>query len=85
MLLYVCMVVYSLAWPDPILRRGAIAYSISAYTTSNNTYIGVSVFLTILLQQFTFKSIGEVKDVEKTHSFVTTPKDPLKYQIHPIC
>ena len=48
-------------------------------------YTEVGIFLAILLQQFTFKSIGEVKDVEKTHSFVTTPKDPLKYQIHPIC
>ena len=49
------------------------------------SYIEVSIFLTILLQQFTFKPIGEVKDVERVHGLVTTPKDPLKYQIHPIC
>ena len=36
MLLYVWTVVYSLAWPDPISFRGAIACSIRAYTTSDN-------------------------------------------------
>ena len=40
------------------------------------SYIEVSIFLTILLQQFTFKSVGEVKDVERVHGLVTTPKDP---------
>ena len=37
MLLCVCTVIYSLAWPDPIAHRGAIAFSISVYTTSDNT------------------------------------------------
>ena len=37
MLLYVYMIIYSLTWPDPILHRGAIACSISAYTASDNT------------------------------------------------
>ena len=37
MLLYVCTIIYNLAWPDPILRRGTIACSISAYTASDNT------------------------------------------------
>ena len=36
MLLYTCMVIYSLAWSDPILRRGIIACSISAYTANDN-------------------------------------------------
>ena len=37
MLLYVCMVIYSLTQPDFISCRGAIACSISAYTASDNT------------------------------------------------
>jgi len=48
------------------------------------SYVEVSVFLTILLQQFTIKPVGEAKDVEKVHGLVTTPKEPLKYHIHPI-
>ena len=47
-------------------------------------YVEVSIFLTILLQQFVMKPVGEVKDVEKVHSLVTSPKDPLKYHIHPV-
>ena len=47
------------------------------------SYIEVSIFLTILLQQFVMKPVGEVKDVEKVHGLVTSPKDPLKFYIHP--
>ena len=36
MLLCVCTVIYSLAWPDPIICRDAIAFSISVYTANNN-------------------------------------------------
>ena len=43
-----------------------------------------SIFLTILLQQFVIKPIGKVKDVEKVHGLVTSPKDTLKYHIHPV-
>ena len=48
------------------------------------SYIEVSIFLTILLQQFVMKPVGEVKNVEKVHGLITTPKDPLKYHIHPV-
>ncbi|XP_065889636.1 cytochrome P450 20A1-like [Dysidea avara] len=48
------------------------------------SYVEVSVFLTILLQQFTIKPVGEAKDVGRVHGLVTTPKEPLKYHIHPI-
>ena len=48
------------------------------------SYIEVSTFLTILLQQFSIKPVGEAKDVEKVHGLVTTPKNPLKYRILPI-
>ena len=48
------------------------------------SYVEISVFLTILLQQFTIKPVGEAKDVVKVYGFVTAPKDPLKYHIHPI-
>ena len=41
----------------------------------------VGVFLTILLQKFTIKPIGEVKGVEKVYGMVTTPKKPLKCQV----
>ena len=38
MLLYICMIIYSLAWPDPISRRGTITCSSyrSAYNASDN-------------------------------------------------
>ena len=36
MLLYICTVIYSLAWPDPSSHRGTIACSISAYTANDN-------------------------------------------------
>ena len=36
MLLYICMVIYSLEWPDPISRRDTITCSISAYTANDN-------------------------------------------------
>ena len=39
MLLYICMVIYSVAVPDPISRRSAIACIISAYSTSKNAPI----------------------------------------------
>ena len=48
------------------------------------TYVEVSIFLTILLQQFSIKPVGEAKDVEKMYGFVTTPKNPLKYRIRPV-
>ena len=48
------------------------------------SYVEVSIFLTILLQQFVIKPVGEVEDVEKVHGLVTAPKDPLKYHIHPV-
>ena len=43
--------------------------------------VEVSIFLTILLQQFVMKPVGEVKDVEKVYGLVTAPKNPLKYHI----
>ena len=48
------------------------------------SYVEVSVFLAILLQQFTIKPVGEAKEVESVYGLVTTPKEPLKYHIHPI-
>ena len=39
------------------------------------------MFLTILLQKFTIKPVGEAKDVEKVHGLVTTPKKALKCQV----
>lgn len=45
------------------------------------SYVEVSVFLTILLQKFTFKPVGEAKDVEKVHGLITTPKEPLKFLV----
>ena len=47
-------------------------------------YVEVSIFLTILLQQFTIKPIGEAKNVERVYGMVTTPKEPLKCNIYPI-
>lgn len=46
-------------------------------------YVEVGVFLTILLQKFTFKPVGEAKDVERVHGLVTTPKQPLKFFVSP--
>ncbi|XP_065890921.1 cytochrome P450 20A1-like isoform X4 [Dysidea avara] len=48
------------------------------------SYVEVSVFLTILLQQFTIKPAGEAKDVGRVHGLVTTPKEVMKFQIHSI-
>jgi len=45
-------------------------------------YIEASVFLTILLQQFIIKPVGEHKDVKKVHGLVTTPEEAMKLQIH---
>ena len=45
----------------------------------NFAYAEVSIYLTILLQKFTFKSVGEAKDVEKFHGLVTTPKEALNF------
>ena len=45
-------------------------------------YTEVSVFLAILLQQFTIKPVGEAKDVGRIHGLVTTPKEALKFQVH---
>ena len=42
-------------------------------------YVEVSIILTILLQKFTFKSVGEAKEVGKVHGIVTTPETPLKF------
>ena len=42
-------------------------------------YVKVSIFLTILLQKFTFKPAGEAKEVGKVHGIVTTPKTSLKF------
>ena len=47
-------------------------------------YIEVSIFLTILLQQFTLKPVEKLKDVEEVYGLVTAPRSPLKYYIHPI-
>ena len=44
-------------------------------------YFEVGVFLTILLQKFTFKPVGEAKDVGKVYGLVTTPKEPLKFHV----
>lgn len=44
-------------------------------------YVKVSVYLTILLQKFTFKPTGKAKDVPKVHGLVTTPKEPLKFLV----
>jgi len=48
------------------------------------SYVEVSVFLTILLQQFTIKPVGEAKDVGRVHGLVTTPKEALKFQVDKI-
>ena len=42
-------------------------------------YVEVSIFLTILLQKFTFKPVGEAKEVGKVYGIVTTPETPLKF------
>ena len=42
-------------------------------------YVEVSIFLTMLLQKFTFKLVGEAKEVGKVHGIVTTPETPLKF------
>ena len=44
MLLCVCTVIYSLARPDPIICRGAIAFSISVYTANNNASMQTRVW-----------------------------------------
>jgi len=54
-------------------RRKCPAYQFS--------YVEVSVFLTILLQQFTIQSVGEAKDVGRNHGLVTTPIQALKFQV----
>ena len=46
---------------------------------SHFAYVEVSVYLTILLQKFTFKPVGKAKDVGKVDGLVTTPKEPLKF------
>ena len=48
------------------------------------SYVEVSTFLTILLPQFIITPVGEAKDVEKVYGFVTSPKNTLKYNIHPV-
>jgi len=45
------------------------------------SYVEVSVFLTILLQQFTITPVGEAKEVKRIHGLITIPKEPLKYYI----
>ena len=45
-------------------------------------YIEVSVYLTILLQMFTFKPVGKAKDVGKFHGLVTTPIEPLNFIVY---
>jgi len=46
------------------------------------SYVEVGVFLTILLQKFTLKPVGEAKDAEKVHDLVTTPKDALNFFVY---
>ena len=48
------------------------------------TYIEVSVFLTILLQQFTIEPVGGAKEVGSVYGLITAPKEPLKCYVHPI-
>ncbi|XP_065889639.1 cytochrome P450 20A1-like isoform X3 [Dysidea avara] len=48
------------------------------------TYIEVSVFLTILLQQFTIKPVGGAKEVGSVYGLITAPKEPLKCYVHSI-
>ena len=42
-------------------------------------HVEVGVFLTILLQKFTFKLVGGAKEVEKVRGIVTTPGTSLKF------
>ena len=42
-------------------------------------HVEVSIFLTILLQKFTFKPVGGAKEVGKIHGVITTPETPLKF------
>ena len=44
-------------------------------------YVEVGIFLTILLQKFTFTPEGEAKEVGKVHDLITTPETPLKFFI----
>ena len=44
-LLYVCMVIYGLVWPDPSLCRGTIACCISTYTASDNARTWTRIWL----------------------------------------
>ena len=45
-------------------------------------YVEVGIFLTILLQKFTIKPVGEAKEVGKVHGAVTTPETPLKFFVY---
>ena len=45
-------------------------------------YVEVSIFLTILLQKFKIKPVGEAKEVGKVHGIVTTPETPLKFFVY---
>ena len=46
------------------------------------TYVEVGVFLTILLQKFTIKPVGEAKDVKRVYSLVTIPSEAMKFHVH---
>ena len=47
------------------------------------TYVEVSVFLTILLQQFSIQPVGGAKEVGGVYGLITAPKEPLKCYVHP--
>ena len=46
------------------------------------SYVEVGVFLTILLQQFTIKPVGEAKDVKRVYGLVTIPSEAMKFHVH---
>lgn len=44
-------------------------------------YVEVGIFLTILLQKFTFMPVEEAKEVRRVHGLITTPETPLKFYV----